>query len=119
MVGAPALGPTMSADLYNIGSNTFTTLGPIPTRISHTATLMPDGRVLIAGGTDIVGDLLSTSFFDYRTNTFSAGPNLSAARHDEASALLPNGKLLLAGGVTGGDLLESGRSVPDGGSALS
>jgi hypothetical protein len=45
-----------SAEVYDPGSGTFTTIGPIGTpRLSHVTTRLADGRVLIVGGID-VGD---------------------------------------------------------------
>ena len=42
-------------------------------RASHTATLLPNGKVLVAGGTDSLGnDLATAELFDPSTGTFTA-----------------------------------------------
>ncbi len=73
-------------------------------RYGHTLTLLPDGRVLAAGGEDPMGDnyLLysSTEIFDPDTSTWSAGPELSQPRSNHSATLMPDGSVLLAGGIS-------------------
>jgi hypothetical protein len=64
----------------------------------HTATLLPDGRVLIAGGFN--GDYLSeVEIYDPRTGGFIPIGSMTTPRMDHVAVLLENGKVLLAGGV--------------------
>ncbi len=76
-------------------------------RAAHTATLLNNGKVLIAGG--FVGDsggLSSVELFDPTTKTFTSAENMSAARAGHTATLLPNGKVLITGGYNG-DYLNS------------
>ena len=69
------------------------------TRASGTATLLPDGKVLVAGGTDS-GALPDSELYDPVTATWMATANLlinSLGGH--SATLLPNGKVLVAGGA--------------------
>ncbi|HVV01250.1 MAG TPA: kelch repeat-containing protein, partial [Verrucomicrobiae bacterium] len=76
----------------------WSTNAPLNTpRYSHTATLLTDGRVLIAGG--FGGSYLaSTEIYDPFTGTCSAGPNMTTNRASHTATLLPNGKVLVVGG---------------------
>jgi len=68
-------------------------------RAAHTATLLDNGKVLIAGG--FVGDgegLSSVELFDPKSGTFASAGNMSAARASHTATLLRNGKVLIAGG---------------------
>jgi hypothetical protein len=68
-------------------------------RIHHTATLIPNGKVLIAGGNDGQGNSLATAeLFDPATKTFSPTANMNSARSLAPAVLLPNGKVLIVGG---------------------
>ena len=73
-------------------------------RASHTATLLPDGRVLIAGGfRKMPGreDEIYTSgaeLFDPRTNRFSATGEMAYARGGHTATLLRGGTLVLIAG---------------------
>ena len=71
-------------------------------RAVHTATLLGNGKVLIAGG--FVGDdggLSSAEVFDPTTKTFTSAENMTAARAGHTATLLPNGKVLIVGGYNG------------------
>ena len=71
-------------------------------RESHTATLFPDGRVLIAGGhrdrRENIVVYASTEIYDPRQERFSAGPMLTTARHKHEAAALADGRVLVLGG---------------------
>lgn len=76
-------------------------------RAAHTATLLPDGRVLIAGGFVSEGIFLNdASIFDPKTNSFSRFATMKERRSSHTATLLPNGKVLIAGGLNG-DYLDS------------
>jgi len=72
-------------------------------RYDHTATVLQDGRVLVAGGYDSA-PLASARLYDPKANAWSAAGSMNLARHGQAAALLTDGKVLVAGGcVPGGD----------------
>lgn len=71
-------------------------------RAAHTATLLPDGKVLVAGGfVGNGGGLSSAEVFDPATKTFASAGNMTAARSGHTATLLPNGKVLISGGYNG------------------
>ncbi|MEO5886197.1 MAG: kelch repeat-containing protein [Anaerolineales bacterium] len=71
-------------------------------RAAHTATLLSDGRVLIAGGFREEGTseiaIASAEIFDPETNTFTPTSDMNAPRNGHTATLLPNGQVLIAGG---------------------
>jgi N-acetylneuraminic acid mutarotase len=70
-------------------------------RAAHTATLLPDGKVLVAGGMDNGNSSASTEVFDPATQQFKPAVNMSVARSGHTATLLANGKILIAGGYNG------------------
>ena len=79
---------------------TFTPTGSMTTsRASHTATLLADGRVLIAGGSGGYA-FGSAEVYDPSTGTFTATGDMFTGRaFGHAATLLPDGRVLIAGGA--------------------
>ena len=72
-------------------------------RASHTATLLPNGKVLIAGGFKKVRTFdqiyfNSAELYDSELHTFTPTGNLNVARCGHTATLLPSGKVLIVGG---------------------
>lgn len=76
-------------------------------RAAHTATLLPDGKVLVAGGFDSGNSSANTEVFDPATQLFTTAANMSIARSGHSATLLSNGKVLIAGGYNGNYLASA------------
>jgi hypothetical protein len=71
-------------------------------RRAHSATLLPDGKVLIAGGfTDGYTSLSSAEVYDPSTGAFTLVGNMTSARAWHSASLLSSGQVLIAGGFGG------------------
>jgi hypothetical protein len=89
-----------TAQIYDPAADRWSSAASLATpRYGHTATLLSDGRVLVAGGTgNAYTKLSSVEIYDPAANTWTAGPPL-AHSHDLATATrLRDGHVLLAAG---------------------
>jgi hypothetical protein len=85
---------------------TFITTGSLNVaRNTHTATLLKDGKVLVAGGLSYsLSFILSAELYDPASGIWSTTGSMSVGRADHTATLLNNGKVLVAGG--GSDITE-------------
>jgi Tol biopolymer transport system component len=123
-------GVWATAEIYDPATGTFNATGSMTTpREFHTATLMPDGRVLVAGGytaphpptaggitlasvrtaESATSVLASAEIFDPSTGTFSKTGSMSTFRDNHTATLLPEGRVLVIGG--GGEGYASSTSA--------
>jgi Kelch motif len=92
---------TNSVEIYDPNTRKFTEAASLGSpRAGQTATLLPDGRVLVAGGYTSLGTqaLSSTEIYDPANDTWTPGAPMSLARAQAAAVLLKNGTVLVVGG---------------------
>ena len=92
--------PIASVERWDPETMTFTLSEPLAEpRAGHTATLLPDGRVLVAGG-----DFIDTAeLWNPETGSFYAAGSMTDARSGHTATLLPDGRVLVMGGYQEGD----------------
>jgi N-acetylneuraminic acid mutarotase len=75
-------------------------------RAYHTATALPDGRVLVAGGAGVSGTLSAedavAELWDPPSGQWSLAGSLRTPRYDHTATLLPDGRVLVVGGRRAG-----------------
>ena len=93
-----------TAEIFDPVSGKFTpTAGPNIARAYHTATLLPSGDVLIAGGATGAASQSPTSsveIYDPVAQTFTPAGNMFAPRYNHAATLLNDGRVLISDGMT-------------------
>jgi hypothetical protein len=72
-------------------------------RAAHTATRLPDGRVLVVGGfTAEEGAAEGAEIYDSATGRFTPLPRMRTLRHSHTATALPSGNVLIVGGYAAG-----------------
>jgi N-acetylneuraminic acid mutarotase len=98
-----------SAELYDPVSMSWTATGPlVAARHTHTATLLPNGKVLISGGAignvvlggpnGTMAAIASSELYDPATGLWTATGSLLRGRFSHTETLLPSGLVMVCGG---------------------
>lgn len=89
-----------TAEVFDPTNESFTqTTGNMATaRVFHTSTTLPDGTVLVTGGTDGTTPLATAEVYDAKAQTFSPTGSMNSARASHTATMLQSGKVLVTGG---------------------
>jgi N-acetylneuraminic acid mutarotase len=93
-----------TVEVFDPATNTWTQVASLHTaRAAHSATVLPDGTVVVTGGQApsgiLSGILGSTELYDPVANTWSPGGSLHVARAGHTASLV-GGKVLAVGGTS-------------------
>src|SRR6185437_5029494 len=110
--GAPPAAVSLdTAEIYDPATGTFHIAGKLlAARDSHSATLLPTGMVLLAGGYthDFDGDanpewytMFTAELFDPATSVSTSAVSLEGDRAEHVATMLTNGQVLVTGGMEG------------------
>jgi len=91
-----------STELYDPASDRWSDAAPmLVPHASHSAGLLPDGKVLIASGRSSNGDTTAAEIYDPGANAWKLAGNLAVARVNSQAIVLANGRVVVIGGDGG------------------
>ena len=94
-------GAATVTEIYDPTNDSWKKSSPLLTpRWGHTATLLDDGRVLVAGGKNNYLSAIESEIFDPNTETWVSAGQMSYERTGHTASLLSDGRVLIAGGFT-------------------
>ena len=106
-----------SAEVYDPAADRWTTAGSMAeSRAGHTASLLSDGRILVAGGrlagTDSSGKAVAkyratAEIYNPSEDAWSSVKAMSVPRWNHSATVLPDGTVLVAGGLNEDGLINS------------
>jgi hypothetical protein len=122
MTGGITNGPSETqtvakAELYDPLKRAFAPTGGLLTaRAKHSAALLPDGKVIVIGGTDArlsLGKRASAELYDPAKGVFTQTGNMNTGRYKirDAVVVLPSGKVLVAGGGSQVELYDPASGI--------
>src|SRR5258708_2361396 len=89
------LGALTLTELYDPATGTWSYTGSLNTgRYAHTATPLPDGKVLVGGGINNLLVLSSAEIYDPSNGTWSLTASMNSPRELDGAILLPNNRVL-------------------------
>ncbi|AUX38567.1 MULTISPECIES: kelch repeat-containing protein [Sorangium] len=96
---APPIPADRAAELYDVATETWTYTAPVKvTRAGHTATLLRNGKVLVAGGVREGEPVERAELYDPEKDTWTLAGSMQIPRDEHSATLLPSGRVLIAGG---------------------
>ena len=97
----------VAVEIYNPTTESWTATGPMSTTgnylaMGHTATLLPGGQVLAAGGLSAhLGDSQTAQLYDAAASSWGLTAGMRYTRYQPTATLLPRGQVLVVGGAEG------------------
>jgi hypothetical protein len=106
--GPPIAGTYMTAELFDPATGKFTATGSMTTgRECAAGALLPDGRVLVAGGDTGSVTAGTADIYDPRTGRFAPTGNMAVGRFSHSATALADGRVLISGGLIEPGLIAS------------
>lgn len=97
-----------SAELFDPITETWTEASDSgQPRAEHTASLLPNGDVLVAGGSSDIGSLNTAEIYQPSAGTWTDTGAMNTGRYAHTATLLPNGRVVVAGGVSNEEYTDS------------